>query len=109
MATHKFRIGQKVHLVVSGFEHFAAPGDYEIKRQLANAHGEFHYRIKSADEPYERVAKEGQLLKSTDELAPSRHADRRVSNENGNEDNANGTPSQPINASRDRGRSKSFN
>ena len=70
MATHKFRVGQKVCLVVSGFELFAAPGDYEIKGQMPYAHGEFFYRVKSADEPYERVAKESQLRRLSDELAP---------------------------------------
>jgi hypothetical protein len=63
MATHKFRVGQKVQLVATLFE---AVGDYEIVRQLPDAYGEFYYRIKSADEPHERVVKESQLCKSLD-------------------------------------------
>ena len=64
MATHKFRVGQKVQLVATLFEQYAPRGDYEIVRPLPNAYGEFHYRIKSADEPHERVVKESQLRKS---------------------------------------------
>lgn len=63
MAAHKFRVGQRVRLVAPLFE---PAGDYEIVRQLPDAYGEFHYRIKSADEPYERVAKESQLRRSFD-------------------------------------------
>ena len=61
MGTHKFRVGQKVQLVAPLFE---PGGDYEIVRQLPDAYGEFYYRIKSADEPHERVVKESQLRKS---------------------------------------------
>jgi len=64
MATHKFRVGQKVQLVATLFEQYAPRGDYEIVRRPPNAYGEFHYRIKSADEPHERVVKESQLRKS---------------------------------------------
>ncbi len=63
MAAHKFRVGQKVQLVAP---HFEPAGDYEIVRQLPDANGECHYRIKSADEPHERVVKESQLRKSFD-------------------------------------------
>ena len=64
MATHKFRVGQKVQFVATLFEQFAPRGDYEIVRQLADAYGEFSYRIKKADETHERVVKESQLRKS---------------------------------------------
>jgi hypothetical protein len=63
MAAHKFRIGQKVQLVTPLFE---PAGDYEIVRQLPDANGECHHRIKSADEPHERAVKESQLRKSFD-------------------------------------------
>ena len=58
MATHKY--------IITLFERFAPTGDYQIMRQLPEAHGEFYYRIKSADEPYERVVKESQLRKMRD-------------------------------------------
>jgi len=41
MATHKFRVGRKVQLVATLFERYAPTGDYQIVRQLPNAHGEF--------------------------------------------------------------------
>jgi hypothetical protein len=63
MATHKYRVGQKVELVVTLFERFAPKGDYQIVRQLPDAHGEFFYRIKNANEPFERVVQESQLRK----------------------------------------------
>jgi hypothetical protein len=59
MATHKFRVGQKVHFVSSLLERNAPVGDYEIMRQLPDAYGEFYYRIKSTHESHERVVKEG--------------------------------------------------
>jgi hypothetical protein len=39
----------------------AAPGAYEVIRQLPERNGEFEYQIKSAGEPYARVAKESEL------------------------------------------------
>jgi len=59
MATHKFSVGQKVEIVqVRGF---APHGVFEIVRLLPPSEGEFQYRIKSADEPHERVVKESLL------------------------------------------------
>jgi hypothetical protein len=66
MATHKFRVGQKVQLIATLFEQYAPKGEYEIVRQLPDAYGEFYYRIKSPDEPHEKVVKESQLRKSFD-------------------------------------------
>jgi len=68
MATHKYRVGQKVELIVTLFERFAPKGDYRIVRQLPDAHGEFYYRIKNANEPFERVVKEGQLQRTLNEV-----------------------------------------
>jgi hypothetical protein len=58
---HKFRIGDKVELVPSIYERFAASGIYEVIRQLPTSNGELGYRIKSVKEPYERVVRESQL------------------------------------------------
>jgi hypothetical protein len=68
MATHKYRVGQKVQLIVTPFERFVLKGDYRILRQLPEAHGEFYYRIKSANEPFERVVKESQLQRMLNEV-----------------------------------------
>ena len=61
MTDHKFRIGDKVELVPSIYERFAASGIYEVIRQLPTSNGELGYRIKSVKEPYERVVRESQL------------------------------------------------
>jgi hypothetical protein len=36
-------------------------GSYEIIKQLPEINGEFQYRMKSVNEPHERVAREGEL------------------------------------------------
>jgi hypothetical protein len=43
MATHKFRVGQKVQLVATLLEQYAPTADYQIVRQLPDAYGEFYY------------------------------------------------------------------
>jgi hypothetical protein len=67
MATHKFRVGQKVELVPTLLERHLIPGDYAVVRQLPDSDGEFYYRVKSSQEPHERVVKES-LLRSTKTL-----------------------------------------
>jgi hypothetical protein len=59
---HKFKVGQIVQFL-SAARHFsgAAPGPYEITRQMPHTGGEFEYRIKSSNEAHERIAKESQL------------------------------------------------
>jgi hypothetical protein len=41
----------------------AAGGSYVVTKQLPERDGEFEYRIKSASESYERVAREGELVR----------------------------------------------
>ena len=56
---HKFRIGQTV-IYTGPFVH----GDMiacEVTKLLPTENDEFQYRIKGANEPHERVAKESQL------------------------------------------------
>jgi hypothetical protein len=64
VSSHKFKVGQIVnytpHIGTS-----VADGVYTITRLLPPQGGDFQYRIKSADEPYERVAMESQLDRST--------------------------------------------
>lgn len=59
---YKFNIGQTVYLAVS-LERFlaASGGAYVITKRLPERDGEFEYRIKSVNEPHERVARESQL------------------------------------------------
>ena len=60
MATHKFRVGEKVQLLAGPSVRFAAEV-FEIVQQLPESDGEYQYKIKSPDEPHLRVAKEHQL------------------------------------------------
>jgi hypothetical protein len=55
---HKFKIGQNVYL-----EHSlnVPSGAYVVTKRLPERDGEFEYRIKSLNEPHERVVRESQL------------------------------------------------
>ncbi len=61
IAEHRFRIGQKVQLARAYPFQSAAEGQYEVVRQLPDSNGEYQYRIKSVNEPHERVVKESEL------------------------------------------------
>jgi hypothetical protein len=56
-ALHKFKIGQTVFLERS----LAMPGGAYVTKRLPERDGEFEYRIKSINEPHERVVRESQL------------------------------------------------
>ena len=43
---------------------FATAEIFEIVQQLPESDGEHHYKIKSVDEPYLRMAKESQLRRA---------------------------------------------
>jgi hypothetical protein len=60
MPAHQFRIGQLV-LVAVAISRNIPSGTYEITKQLPESHGEFEYRIKSINEPHERVVRESEL------------------------------------------------
>jgi hypothetical protein len=60
---HKFKVGEIVALRAS-VRHNVPGGNYEVIRQLPRDEDrEFQYRIKSAIEAHERVAREGELSK----------------------------------------------
>ena len=60
MLSHKFRIGQRVEFNPASSRNVPG-GSYEIKKRLPESRGEFEYRIKSVDEPHERVVRESEL------------------------------------------------
>ncbi len=64
MATHKFRVGEKVQFLAGLGVRFATSEIYEIVQQLPESDGEYHYKIKSVDEPHLRMAKESQLRRA---------------------------------------------
>jgi hypothetical protein len=60
--SHPFKAGQRVQLSRNVRSRNAAIGSYEVLRQLPiGEDGERQYRLKSADENHERVAKESEL------------------------------------------------
>jgi hypothetical protein len=59
--SHRFRPGQSVRFCHASLHRDAAEGSYEIIRQLPQDDGDYQYRIKSAREQHERVAKEREL------------------------------------------------
>jgi hypothetical protein len=56
MPTHEFQIGQTVFLSPS-ISRNVPGGAYIITKKLPERDGEFGYRVKSVNEPYERVCK----------------------------------------------------
>lgn len=61
MALHKYKIGQIVNFAPSRPGVPVAGRRYEVLRLLPGEGGELLYRVKSKDEAFERVAKEGEL------------------------------------------------
>ena len=62
MVSHKYKVGQSVHYTSNVMRRFgAANGDFRIVKLLPPEGDDLQYRIKSAAEPHERVAKESQL------------------------------------------------
>jgi hypothetical protein len=61
MPAHKFQVGEIVRLSPA---RNVPGGSYEVIKQLPDRSGEFEYRIKSMNEPHERVVRESELRKS---------------------------------------------
>jgi hypothetical protein len=60
VSDHKFRIGQTVHYTAG---RGGMSGLFKVTQLLPSEGDDRQYRIKSADEPHERVAKESQLVR----------------------------------------------
>jgi hypothetical protein len=61
VSIHKFKIGQAVHYTSGLHGAASARGVYQITQLLPPEGDDFQYKIKSAAEAHERVAKESQL------------------------------------------------
>lgn len=61
MTKHKFKVGENVRFVSGTVGRPGAGGSYKVLRVLPFEGDEQLYRIKSASEPHERVARESQL------------------------------------------------
>jgi hypothetical protein len=57
---HKFNVGDAV-ILRPALSQNVPGGVYEVIKVLPNRNGEPEYRIKSANEPHERVAREREL------------------------------------------------
>jgi hypothetical protein len=60
MTIHKFELGQTVFLKPF-FARNVPGGEYTVIKRLPERGGQIEYRVKSANEPHERVATEDQL------------------------------------------------
>jgi hypothetical protein len=64
MPGHKFHIGEIVELSPSTLRR-AVGGVYEVTKRLPESDaGEYQYRVKSINEPHERVVRESELSKA---------------------------------------------
>lgn len=61
LKTHKFRLGQTVYFASRPIGHMSANSTYEVVRLLPSDGADYQYRIKNANEAFERVARESQL------------------------------------------------
>jgi hypothetical protein len=61
MRTQKFKLGQTVDYWPDKLQADAARGAYKITRLVPAVGRDLQYRIKSASEPFERMARESQL------------------------------------------------
>jgi len=61
---HKFRVGDNVQVIAGLLGRGDGGGTYQVVRLLPSDGDEQQYRINSATEPHERVAKQSQLERS---------------------------------------------
>jgi len=61
--THKFQVGETVILRPAASRNVPG-GVYQVTKRLPGHGGEPEYRIKSANEPHERVVRESELTSS---------------------------------------------
>ena len=64
IVAHKFRVGDNVQVIAGLLGRGDGGGVYQVVRLLPSDGDEQQYRIKSATEPHERVAKQSQLERS---------------------------------------------
>ena len=60
VSDHKFKVGQTVHYTPGPFGS-ARPCDVKVMQHFPLEGGEYRYRVKSADEPFDRVVQENEL------------------------------------------------
>ena len=65
LSGHKFKIGQAVHFTSGPYGRGGTSGVYQVTQLLPPEGDDRQYRIKSANEPHERVVKESQLNRAS--------------------------------------------
>ncbi len=65
MSDHKFRIGQSVLYTSGPYGRGGVGAVYKVTQLLPPEGDDRQYRIKSSDEPHERVVKESQLKRDS--------------------------------------------
>jgi len=63
MAAHRYKTGQTVNFSPSKRDYPSSGRRYEIVRLLPQEGPDLLYRIKSKEEPFERIAKESELTR----------------------------------------------
>ncbi len=61
---HKFKVGQSVNFMSGPYGRASTNGVYKVTQLLPPEGDDCQYKIKSANEPHERVVKESQLHRS---------------------------------------------
>ena len=61
LSDHKFKVGQSVLYTSGPFGRGTGSGVYKVTQLLPSEGDDCQYRIKSSDEPHERVVKESEL------------------------------------------------
>ncbi len=64
MSDHRYKVGENVHYTSGPYGRANADSIYTVTQLLPPEGDDRQYRIKSADEPHERVVKESQLSAS---------------------------------------------
>jgi hypothetical protein len=67
LPSHRYAVGQTVYLTPDRFDRSSARrGRFLVTGLLPESQGDHQYRIKSAQDAHERVARESELQKMTD-------------------------------------------
>jgi hypothetical protein len=64
MDDHKFKVGENVSYLSGSRGHGPRSDVFGIRQCLPPQGGDYQYRIRGADEPHDRVAKESELERS---------------------------------------------
>ena len=64
LSDHRFKLGQTVHYTSGPYGRGGGNAIYKITQLLPPEGDDRQYRIKSSDEPHERVVKESQLARA---------------------------------------------